>query len=243
MATTQTIDATIFASSHPDIAKRTSISGVLFSSFMLLVGILAFASTFELEDRSSTVSMALMVFGTGLFLVGIFRLFWKSKEVVYLPTGSIAKERSVFFDLKHMDKLVDIVNSGSFSANSDIKSETSGNIRMDVILSEDKKFAAVQLFQFVPYTYQPITSVHYFTNEDASAVVAFETVVTDILWEGFYQGAEQKVVSSYDTVGVHIHKLLDESERAFLFIHRVGAFQYFIKDDEKFLSCFEFVND
>lgn len=45
MATTQTIDATIFASSHPDIAKRTSISGVLFSSFMLLVGILAFAST------------------------------------------------------------------------------------------------------------------------------------------------------------------------------------------------------
>ena len=99
MATTQTIDATIFASSHPDIAKRTSISGVLFSSFMLLVGILAFASTFELEDRSSTVSMALMVFGTGLFLVGIFRLFWKSKEVVYLPTGSIAKERSVFFDL------------------------------------------------------------------------------------------------------------------------------------------------
>ena len=46
MATTQTIDATIFASSHPDIAKRTSISGVLFSSFMLLVGILAFASNF-----------------------------------------------------------------------------------------------------------------------------------------------------------------------------------------------------
>ena len=69
MATTQTIDATIFASSHPDIAKRTSISGVLFSSFMLLVGILAFASTFELEDRSSTVSMALMVFGTGVFSV------------------------------------------------------------------------------------------------------------------------------------------------------------------------------
>ena len=69
MATTQTIDATIFASSHPDIAKRTSVSGVLISSVMLLVGILAFASTFELEDKSSTVSMALMVLGTGLFSV------------------------------------------------------------------------------------------------------------------------------------------------------------------------------
>ena len=36
MATTQVIDATIFASSHPDIAKRTSISGILTSSVMLL---------------------------------------------------------------------------------------------------------------------------------------------------------------------------------------------------------------
>ena len=161
MATTQTIDATIFASSHPDIAKRTSVSGVLISSVMLLVGILAFVSTFELDDKSSTVSMALMVLGTGLFLMGIFRLFWKSKEVIYLPTKSVAKEHSIFFDLKHMDALRNLVNSGSFSAGSNIKSEASGNIRMDVILSADKKFAAVQLFQFIPYTYQPITSVQY----------------------------------------------------------------------------------
>ena len=119
--------------------------------------------------------MALMVFGTGLFLLGIFRLFWKSKEVVYVPTGSIAKERSIFFDLKHMDKLTDLVNSGSFSADSKIKSEASGNIRMDVILSADNKFAAVQLFQFVPYTYQPVTAVHYFTNDVAAAVAAFLT--------------------------------------------------------------------
>ena len=173
MATTQTIDATIFASTHPDIAKRTSVSGVLISSVMLLIGILAFASIFELDDKSSTASMALMVLGTGLFLMGIFRLFWKSKEVIYLPTKSVAKEHSVFFDLKHVDTLKNFVNSGSFSTDLKIKSEASGNIRMDVMLSADKKFAAVQLFQFVPYTYQPITPVQYFTNEEASAVVAF----------------------------------------------------------------------
>lgn len=173
MATTQTIDTTLFTSSHPDIAKRTSLSGVLISSVMLLVGILAFGSTFELEEKSSTISMALMVFGTVLFLLGIFRLFWKSKEVVYLPTKSVTKEHSIFFDLKYVDSLMKIVNSGSFSADSAIKSDSSGNIRMDVILSEDKKFAAVQLFQFVPYNYQPVTSVQYFTNDEASAVVAF----------------------------------------------------------------------
>jgi NADH:ubiquinone oxidoreductase subunit K len=97
--TTQAIDATIFASSHPDIAKRTSVSGLIFSCIMLLAGVIAFVSTFEMEDRSSTISMGLMVLGTALFLIGVFRLFWKSKEIVYLPTGSVAKEQSIFFDL------------------------------------------------------------------------------------------------------------------------------------------------
>ena len=47
MATTQAIDATIFASSHPDIAKRTSFSGVLISSVMLVVGIYSFCFHFR----------------------------------------------------------------------------------------------------------------------------------------------------------------------------------------------------
>ena len=54
---TQAIDATIFASTHPDIAKRTSVSGLIFSVAMLLLGVLVFASTFEITDRSSTLSI------------------------------------------------------------------------------------------------------------------------------------------------------------------------------------------
>ena len=167
--TTQAIDATIFASSHPDIAKRTSVSGLIFSCIMLLAGVIAFVSTFEMEDRSSTISMGLMVLGTALFLIGVFRLFWKSKEIVYLPTGSVAKEQSIFFDLKHLDELTD------FSMQSTAKGGTSGNLRLDVMLSEDRKFAAVQLFQFVPYTYNPVTSVRYFTNGEAASIAAFLT--------------------------------------------------------------------
>ena len=101
-----------------------------------------------------------MVLGTACFLLGIFRLFWKSKEVVYIPTGRITKERSVFFDLKHMGKLKEMIEKGQLSIEEGVKSEGSGNVRLDVILSQDNKFAAVQLFQFVPYTYTPVTSVH-----------------------------------------------------------------------------------
>lgn len=170
---TQTINATLFSSTHPDIAKRTSMSGLIFSVIMLVAGILLFALLFEMNDKSSTVSMALMVVGTALILFGVFRLFWRSKEIVYLPTGSVAKERSIYFDLKHMDRLTEMLEHKQLDGESDIKSDTSGNVRMDVMLSLDNKFAAVQLFQFVPYTYTPVTSVCYFTGGDAAAVSAF----------------------------------------------------------------------
>ncbi len=170
---TKTIDASLFASTHPDIAKRTSVSGLILSVTMLLVGIFTFASIFEMNDKSSTVSMALMVLGTAFVLMGVFRLFWKSKEIVYLPTGSIAKERSFFFDLKHLGKLADMIEHGQLGDETDIKSNASGNVRMDVMISQDNRFAAVQLFQFVPYTYTPVTSVRYFTGGDAAAVATF----------------------------------------------------------------------
>lgn len=170
---TQTIDATLFASSHPDIAKRTNVSGLILSVIMLLVGILIFASLFQMNDKSSTVSMALMVLGTAFLLLGVFRLFWKSKEIVYLPTGSVAKERSLFFDLKYLGKLTDMIERGQLNTETDVKSDASGNVRMDVMISQDNKFAAVQVFQFVPYTYTPVTTVRYFTGNDAAAVSSF----------------------------------------------------------------------
>lgn len=86
--------------------------------------------------------MLLMVLGTAFFLLGIFRLFWKSKEVVYIPTGSITKERSVFFDLKHMGKLKEMIEKGQLSIEEGVKSEGSGNVRLDVILSQDNKFVS-----------------------------------------------------------------------------------------------------
>ncbi|MEG2574160.1 MAG: hypothetical protein RSA44_05810, partial [Bacteroides sp.] len=88
MTTQQTESSTIFTTVHPDIVKRTSVSSLIYSATMIVVGFGVFLSAFELQDPSSTLSMTLMVIGTIFMLFGIFRLFWKSKEMVYLPTGS-----------------------------------------------------------------------------------------------------------------------------------------------------------
>lgn len=116
--------------------------------------------------------MALMVCGTVLILGGIFRIFWKSKQLIYLPTGSVATKRSLFFDLKYLNRLTDMLDNLSAEV-AGVKSGASGNVRMDVMITKDSKFVAVQLFQFVPYTYIPVTKVKYFTGTEAAALSTF----------------------------------------------------------------------
>ena len=135
MSNTVSTEATLFSTTHPDVVKRTSVSSIIISAILCVIGAGAFATSLKMGDSSSTMSMVLMAGGTILFLWAVFRFFWRGKEWVYAPTGSVAK------------------------------------VRMDYMISQDKKFVAAQLFRFIPYTYEPASSVFYFTGDDASAFV------------------------------------------------------------------------
>lgn len=171
MNTVISVDETMFSTVHPDIEKRTSVSSVLISAIFCVIGAGAFVSSLKMGDSSSTMSMVLMTGGTILFLLAVFRLFWKSKEWVYVPTGSVAKERTCFFDECDLQALTTALESKSFTGKNNIKAKSCGNVRMDYMQSQDKRFVAVQLFRFVPYTYEPASSVFYYTDAEANAFV------------------------------------------------------------------------
>ena len=86
-------------------------------------------------------------------------------------TGSVVKEGTCFFDVCDLQALTDALEKKGFETRNDVKVKTNGNVRMDYMISQDKKFVAAQLFRFIPYTYEPASSVFYFTGDDASAFV------------------------------------------------------------------------
>ena len=47
---------------------------------------------------------------------------------------------------------------------------TLGNLRLDVVSSDDKKFIAVQLFNYDQYIYNPISDVKVFTDAEAQEI-------------------------------------------------------------------------
>lgn len=171
MNNTISADVTLFSTAHPDIVKRTSLSSVIISAILCLVGSGAFITSLKMGDSSSTMSMLFMAGGTILFLLAVYRLFWRSKEWIYLPTGSVAKEGSCFFEVCDLEALNDALEKKTFASHKGVKVKSNGNVRMDYMISRDKKFVAVQLFRFIPYTYEPASSVFYYTGSDASKFV------------------------------------------------------------------------
>ncbi|MDE6800999.1 MAG: hypothetical protein K2P62_12375 [Phocaeicola sp.] len=171
MSDTVSAAASLFSATHPDIVKRTSVSSVLISAIFCVAGAGAFVTSLKLNDSSSTMSMVCMTAGTILFLWAIFRFFWRSKEWVYVPTGSVVKEGTCFFDVCDLHALTEVLEKKGFETKNDVKVKTNGNVRMDYMISQDKKFVSAQLFRFIPYTYEPASSVFYFTGDDASAFV------------------------------------------------------------------------
>lgn len=162
-------DATLFSRVHPDIAKRASVSSIVISAVLALGGIIAFATSLQMGEATSTMSMVLMTTGTILLLVALFRLFWRSKEWVYIPTGSVTKEGTCFFDECDLRALTNQFDTKALGKDGDMQPKSNGNIRMDYLISQDRRFAAVQLFRFIPYTYEAASSVYYLTEQDAQA--------------------------------------------------------------------------
>ena len=146
MSNTVSTEATLFSTTHPDVVKRTSVSSIIISAILCVIGAGAFATSLKMGDSSSTMSMVLMA-------------------------GSVAKEGACFFDVCDLQALTETLEKKGFETKNDVKVKTNGNVRMDYMISQDKKFVAAQLFRFIPYTYEPASSVFYFTGDDASAFV------------------------------------------------------------------------
>nr|WP_301062155.1 hypothetical protein [Phocaeicola sp.] len=163
------VETTLFSATHPDIVKRTNISSVLISLALCVIGAGAFMISLNMADSSSAMSMLLITVGIILLLWAVFRLFWRSKEWVYVPTGSAMKEGTCF--LEDLPAMRHVLEKKDFMAKNNIRLTANGNVRMDYMVSRDKKFVAVQLFRFIPYTYEPASPVFYFTGNDANAFV------------------------------------------------------------------------
>lgn len=162
-------ETTLFSAEHPYISKHISLFSILVTSCFALLGITCVVLSLNIDKNTSIVSMSLLTVGSVLLLFSLYRYFWKCTETIYNPTGSKIGEGTRYMNQADVQTIRLMMESKNFEQ-LPASFKEGGNGRMDYMLSKDGKFAAVQLFQFVPYTYEPASEVYYFMDDDAAAL-------------------------------------------------------------------------
>ena len=170
MNQTTQVEDTLFSATHPQLYKKISANQILVSSLIALAGIVAIVLMVVMKESDSELSMALLAVGIILLLWGIYRLFKKSYDTVYKPTGSTIRTNTLYMETVELQELQRRLKKNDFSSSSRFAFKEGGNGRMDYMISKDGKFVGVQLYLFVPYTYEPVSDKLYYTDDDAVTV-------------------------------------------------------------------------
>ena len=148
------------SSSNQDIRQRFNVKKTIIGVIVLLIGLFHLPEAILLiMDGISLDSILYLIGNILLCLLGIYQLKFRSREMRYLPTKSVVKEKNYSFNLKYLEPLKEMIESG--------------NLRLDVLMSADKKFAAVRLLQFIPYSYIPVMDMQYLRNDKIAALENF----------------------------------------------------------------------
>ena len=170
MKQTTHVEDTLFSAAHPHLYKHVSVFKILLSSLIALAGVASLVFSSVWGKSNDTISMILLTVGIILLIVAFYRFFWQSYEIVYLPTGSVISSGSLYMDSAELQRIRQMVEKNDFSGLSAIACKDGGNGRLDYLQSKDGRFVAVQLFQFVPYTYEPVSEKYYYTDDVAVAL-------------------------------------------------------------------------
>ena len=170
MKETTCVEDTIFSASHPHLYKKISSRQVFLALIVALCGFVMISFSYLLGESNDTLSMVSLTVGIIMALFAIYHFFTKRHETVYGPTGSVVRSGSLYMDSAELQHLQQMIKKNDFTSSSRLVFKEGGNGRLDYLVSKDGKFVAMQLFQFVPYTYEAVSEKCYYTDDAAAAI-------------------------------------------------------------------------
>ena len=94
------------SSSNQDIRQRFNVKKTIIGVIVLLIGLFHLPEAILLiMDGISLDSILYLIGNILLCLLGIYQLKFRSREMRYLPTKSVVKEKNYSFNLKYLEPL------------------------------------------------------------------------------------------------------------------------------------------
>lgn len=142
---------------------RMSIMGVGF----VAVAVVLFIWGYSIEDPNSALSTFLFSASIACLLGGGIKAFISRNCYLFRPTNSRLKEVILYFDNKECDSLQACMEMKRFEDLNRLKRQSNAGIKVEAMIADDSKFAAVQISEYIPYSYEAVTPVMCYYGEEA----------------------------------------------------------------------------
>ncbi|MEN6618569.1 MAG: hypothetical protein ABFC28_03600 [Rikenellaceae bacterium] len=150
----------IKTTNHLQITRSTNYRAILTAAILVALG-------------AGSMFLPQVALGIALIVIGIILFIVKFKRTVYEKTGSTIKSHYYFIQKEKLAQLESMLSEENFKDAMPVKFESDGNAKVELISSEDKQFLAVQLLEYVPFSYNPYTSILYFTDNKATELLSY----------------------------------------------------------------------
>ena len=157
----------ITIASNGKIMYRKDPAKMLLSLAIVAAGIALLILASRMADKASAIYTALLVFGIASTGTGICMALFGGRQWVYMPTKSKVRQHSFFIEPAQLYAVCQAIEMRDVSQLPELKTFNSSSVRVDMYVSDDGKFVAAQTFQYVPYTYSPVTPVCCAYDEQA----------------------------------------------------------------------------
>lgn len=160
-----TLPEDIEAVTNREVVKQNKISLAAIGFIVIALGFTVWG--FTITDPNSSLATFLYTAAVSLGIIGVFKLCMGRNCYLFKPTGSRLKKLCIYFDDKESQTLQYCMESKRFDDILRMKRQDNTGVKVDIMLASDKKFMAVQLSEYIPYTYQAISPVMCYYGEEA----------------------------------------------------------------------------
>lgn len=154
-----------------EVIRQNRISVMALS--WLVLSVVLFWGAYAIADPNSSVATFLYTTSVFVFLGSVVKLCLGRKCYLFKPTGSRVKARTIYFDNKERSALENCMETADFTVLEKLKRQINTGVKMEIWVAQDGQFAALQLAEYVPYTYEPSTPVKCYYNENARQLTDF----------------------------------------------------------------------
>ena len=165
----KTIQEDIENGTNKEVVKKGKVSYVAIG--LIVVAVILAVIGMKSADPNASWPSFLFTIAAMLFLGGIVKLFVSRSCWIFRPTNSKLKAMTLYFDVHESDALQVCIEMKRFEDFKQMKRKKDSGVRVEAMISDDQRFAAVQIAEYVPYSYEAVTPVICYYGEDAKSFV------------------------------------------------------------------------